>query len=160
MSNLRRRIAALEKSQSGARDEFRAAAHDALSWMGAREVELLISACGAERGGRPLTDEELAARDVYVATARRETFSEAGPSADHWLAALDLEQVIRIALAKSMDLEDLELARSGLLSSAQGRTPSEQEASALRACTLERARLWVLAGFSASAEAQHEGRSQ
>ncbi len=152
MPNLRRRIEALEKSTSAKCDVLHAMAHRALQWLWPEDVELLISAYGADRVGRKLTERESAARRAYASALAREC-QGAGLA---WSGGLDctpniatIQHAILMVLAHRISREDLESAR---LAAQQGRPPTERELAAAHACGSLLQRLCRQAGFGSRAE--------
>jgi hypothetical protein len=150
MGNIRRRLEALEKVSSARRDAGQAIANNALVALGSEEVELLISAWGAERAGRELTERESAARQAYTQALRRE---------DQWTRLVPatrsehcsyIRHAILITVARRCSLEKLELVRSAWCATQQGDQPTEQESAAVQMYVSEMERLCHLAGFEST----------
>ena len=150
MRNLRRRIEALERSNSANLGRQQAIAERAMGCLQPDDVESLLAAYGAKRVGRPLTKREEAARRTYTEALKRGCQS-AGlrPSAG---ADLAIAQCVGRVLASRMSLEELQLCRSGILAAHEGRQASDQEAAAMKAYRSEMERISLLAGFSSVAK--------
>jgi hypothetical protein len=152
MRNLRRRIEALERSNSANLGRQQAIAERAMGCLLPDDVESLLAAYGAERVGRPLTEREEAARRSYTEALGRGCRS-AGlrPSAGADLVGAITQGVGRV-LASRMSLEELKLCRSGALAAHEGRQASDQESAAMQTYLSEMERIGLLAGFSSVAE--------
>lgn len=152
MRNVRRRIEALERSNSANRGRQQAMAERAMKCLRHEDVESLVAAYGAERVGRPPTEREEAARRTYTEALGRECRS-AGlrPIAGAELIGVIAHGVVRV-LASRMPLEELQLCRSGLLAAHDARQASDQETAAVQTYHSEMERIGRLAGFSSAAE--------
>jgi hypothetical protein len=150
MRNLRRRIEALERSNSANLGRYQAIAERAMGCLQPDDVVSLLAAYGAEWVGRPLTDREKAARQSYTEAVERGCRS-AGlrPIAGSDLAIM---QGIGQLLASRMSLEDLQLCHSGTLAAQHGRQASAPESAAIETRHSEMERISRLAGFTSAAE--------
>ena len=150
MRNLRRRIEALERSNSANLGRYQAIAERAMGCLQPDDVESLLAAYGAEWSGRPLTEREAAARQSYTEALERGCRS-AGlrPIAG---ADLAIAQGVGQVLCSRMSLEELQLCRSGTLAVQHGRQASDPESAAMRTCHSEMERISLLAGFPSVAE--------
>jgi len=129
MRNLRRRIEALERSNSANLGRYQAIAERAMGCLQTDDVESLLAAYGAEWAGRPLTEREEAARQSYTEAWERGCRS-AGlrPIAGSDLA---ITQGVGQVLCSRMSLEELQLCRSGTLAAQHGRQASALESAAI-----------------------------
>jgi hypothetical protein len=152
MRNLRRRIEALERSNSANLGCYQAIAERAMGCLQPDDVELLLTAYGAEWAGRPLTEHEEAAWRTYTEALERGCRS-AGlrPIAGADLVGAITQGVAQV-LASHMSLEELQLCRSGTLAIQHGRQASAPESAAIETCRSEMERISLLAGFSSVAE--------
>jgi len=152
MRNLRRRIEALERSNSANLGRQQAIAERAMGCLQPDDVESLLAAYGAERVGRPLTEREEAARRTYTEALKRGC-RQAGlrPSAGADLVGAIAQCVGRL-LASRMSLEELQLCRSGALAAHEGRQVNDQESAAMQTYRSEMERISLLAGFSSVAK--------
>jgi hypothetical protein len=157
MGNIHRRLEALEKVSSARLDAGQAIANNVLERLGSEEVELLISAFGAERAGHELTECESAARHAYTQALRREYQSARLLPATRFEHCSYIPHAILITVARRCSLERLELARSAWCATEQGGQPSEQESAALQMYVSEMERLCHLAGFESTAEFEARG---
>ena len=153
MRNLRRRIEALERSNSANLGRQQAIAERAMECLQQPDdVESLLAAYGAKRVGRPLTKREEAARRTYTEALNRGCRS-AGlrPSAGADLVGAIAQCVVRV-LAYRMSLEELQMCRSGVLAAHEGRQVNDQESAAMQTYRSEMERISLLAGFSSVAK--------
>jgi hypothetical protein len=152
MRNLRRRIEALERSNSANLGRYQAIAERAMGCLQPDDVESLLAAYGAERVGRPLTDREEATRRKYTdALERGRRSAGLRPIAGSDLVGAITQGVAHV-LASRMSLEELQLCRSGTLAAQNGRQASAPESAAIETCHSEMERISLLAGFSSVAE--------
>jgi len=150
MPNLRRRIEALEKARTAACNDRQLIAKKALTWLWLPEREQLISAHGAEREGRELSEAESAAKMAYTEALIRECRFAGYPfSKGEFEGALDIREAIPGALRVSD--EELQSAIGALIAAQEGRTAAQEESAALQKCNAEWFRLGRLAGFPTSA---------
>jgi hypothetical protein len=150
--NLHRRIAALEKASSALYHGLQAIAEAALGFLGSEDLELLISAYGADRAGRRLTEREAVARRAFTRVLARECQSAGLQAIRGFERTAYIRQAIIMGLAKCFSTEELQLARRALTASAEGDAPTESELAALHACSAEQQRLRQLAGFCSIGE--------
>jgi hypothetical protein len=152
MRNLRRRIEALEKARTAACSDRQLIAKKALAWFWLPEREQLISAHGAEREGRELSEAESAAKLAYTQALIRECRSAGYPfSIEGCEGALDILEAIVGAFRVSD--EELRFAINAWIAAQEGRTATQEESAALQKCNAEWFRLGRLAGFPTPAEA-------
>jgi hypothetical protein len=152
MRNLRRRIEAIEKWRSARQNGPQAAAVQAVERLRPDVLEPLISAYGADRIGRPLTEREAEARRAFAETLKREC-----PWAGmQWVQACGdtayIHRAIFVWLAAHFPPEELELASNGFYAALSGDAPKEAESAAMQACTAQHERLCQLAGFGSGEE--------
>ena len=150
MRNLRRRIEALERSNSANLGRYQAIAERAMGCLQPDDVESLLAAYGAEWVGRPLTEREEAARQSYTEALERGCRS-AGlrPTAGSDLA---ITQSVGQVLCSRMSLEELQLCRSGTLAAQHGRQASAPESAAIETYHSEMERISLSAGFTSVAQ--------
>jgi hypothetical protein len=156
MRNLRRRIETLEKSWRTKRHARQGIAEKAMSWLWPDDAEQLISAHGAGRVGRPLTEREVTARRKCTEALEREC-RWAGTHSIRCDHKADInEDILRQAaicvLACRLSSEQLELCSSGIRGAHEGREPNERETAASEAHSSEIERLSQLAGFGSIPE--------
>jgi hypothetical protein len=147
MRNLRRRIEGLEKSNAGKQHCLQAIAEAALEWLQPDLLEPFISAYGADRVGRRLTEREAVARRAFTGALERECQSAGLQSIQGCMRTAYIRRAIVMGLARRVSPEALKLAESALHASMTGDPPTEAESAALRACQAEHQRLFQLAGF-------------
>lgn len=152
MRNICRRIEALEKAEAAKCDIRQAIARRTLGWFCPEDSEVLISAYGAYRGGRPLTERESAVRQAYTKTLRREYQSARVHSTTSFERTLDIGKAIIQVMAFRMTSEQLQLVCDGILAAQEGGVLTDQERAAIEAYASERTRLCQLAGFASMAE--------
>jgi hypothetical protein len=152
MRSIRRRMEALQKATSARRDTATAAANRALEWLGSDQVEMLISALGAERAGHPLTERESAARQVYTHALRREYQWARLVPATNIEHSRYLYYAILVTLAQRCSPDDLDLLQGASCATQQGGQPTEQESAAVQVYVSELKRLCDLAGFESTEE--------
>jgi hypothetical protein len=152
MRNLRRRIEALERSNSANVGSYQAIAVRAMGCLQPDDVVSLLAGYGAEWVGRPLTDREKAARQSYTEALERGCRS-AGlrPIAGSDLVGAITQGVAQV-LASRMSLEELQLCRSGTLAAQHGGQASDPESAAMQICHSEMERISLLVGFTSLAE--------
>ena len=153
MPNLRRRIEALEKSRSEQREALRTISEKALHWLLPHDVECLISAYGASRVGRPITECELAATRAYAEALERQCRWAGLPSTLE-SSGLPLDLYHAFVSAFRLCKEETELCLSGLSAAQQGGVPNESESAAIQALNSEMERVSRLAGFGSLAECE------
>jgi len=142
----RQRVIALQDFVRLFEERTLSAAKLALSALSCGSLELLISGFGADRQGRPLTQDEKAARQTYSQALARKCAGLGLPDAD-WLEPVpDLSMIAdAIAACSRKRLPDHIVALAEGLS--RGCSPSERRTAAAQALSLERDRLASLAGF-------------
>jgi hypothetical protein len=148
MTNIRRRLEALEKASTVQRDYGQAAVMKALESLGSEEVELLISALGAERAGRELDEPHSEARQRLRRNCERAHLPPASP----FEQSRYLHYAIIITLSRRCSCEELELAKSAVCRTQRGVEPTAQESAAFEVYDSERERLGHLAGFASPEE--------
>jgi hypothetical protein len=149
MRKLHRRVEALEKLWRAKLDVRQGIAKNAVGFW-SKENEQLISAYGAARVGRPLTEPEAMAFEDYTKNMEGQyRFAGINPiRCDH---ASDIDpHAIRKAMlnvvTSRIPLEQLKLVESGSRAAQIGREPNEQESAAIAAWDSEWNRLLELAG--------------
>jgi hypothetical protein len=147
MGNLRRRIEALEKSNAGKQHRPQAIAEATLEWLQPDLLEPFISASGADRVGRPLTEREAVARRAFTGALERECQSAGLQSIQGSMQTAYIHPAILMGLARRVSPEALKVAESALHASMTGDPPTEAQSAALRACQAEHKRLCQLARF-------------
>lgn len=152
MRNLRRRIAELEKASSASRPRLPAILDATFMRLGFGNVEPLISAYGADRVGRPLTEREALAKEAFAEAVARECQSAGLQSTPGFEPTAYIPKAISIGLALRFTVEELRLAQSAMRASAGGYAPTESELAALQAGNAEQQRLWQLAGIGSVEE--------
>jgi len=160
MRRIHRRLDILEKAMAARRLARQTIAHRALDWLPPHEVDLLLSASGADRQGRPLSEPETAARQAYRAVFEREWRRAGYSSTKGFDGKPDIGRAVLLAAARRIGREDLDLAAHGHRAEQQGRTASERESAAMAVCNLEWARLWQRAGFSVTEKVDRGGGGQ
>lgn len=155
MKTLQRRIEKLEKSAAPLVRARHAIADQALQKLSHPELESLISAFGADRAGRRLTELESASRQVYCsaleAAYRREqlrppTSLERIPSPN-----VILQAIIDMS-GHCVTYDQLELARAALDADRLGGVPTESELAAAHAFASVLGRLYQLTGVRSQEE--------
>ena len=152
MRNLRRRIEALQKVVSARRQVSQAISTKALDRLWLQDLELLISAFGADREGRTLSESELAARQAYKEAVERECQWARVRPPHGYEHKIDINNAIIFALALRTSPQDLQLARTAVVGAQQGRAPNEHEEAAFREFMSEHDRLRQLARFDSVEE--------
>ena len=151
MRNLGRRIEALERSQQANGYRSLRIAEKAMGWLWPNDAEDLLQAYGAERMGRPRTEQEAKAKQSYAEAVERECrWAGLHPNAFQH-TSIDQSAVRQAAIrvvAFRVSSEQLELCKKGLLAVQQGHTPSVAETAATEAYCSEMERISKLAGFS------------
>jgi len=145
MPNLRTRIETLEAAWNAAREDRRLIAEKALTWLGPPQVEQLLSALGAEREGRDLSESESAAKQAYKQAVIRECTWAGYPYIEGSEGALDIGTAIWKGLKVSD--EELKLAISAGEAFHENRAASQEECAAVLALDAELDRCARLAGF-------------
>ncbi len=152
MRNLRRRIEALERSRWVKVGNDQTIARCVVQSLRPNHVESLIAAYAAERAGRELTEGEAAAKRTYREALERECRWARVPP----ILEADFRSVIAYGipaiLAIRVDIEDLELCKSGIRAAQQGREPSDRESVAFETCDSAMERISRMAGFASVAE--------
>jgi hypothetical protein len=155
MQNIRRRIEKLEILAAPLLRARQKRANGALEHLSVEDMELLISAFGADREGRMLTEFEAAARQAYVsaleeecwqARLRRPTGLERIPDTDV------IYHAIIILTGRPLPSEGVQLVRAGWLAREQGRVPTEPQLAAMQIVESEWKRLYQLASGPSQAE--------
>jgi len=149
MRNLHQRIEALERKRTAARKDRQLIAKNALVFLWRPELEQLISAHGAEREGRDLSEAESAAKQAYTQALTGECRRAGYPSIKGFEGALDIREAFPCVLRVSD--KELQLTKGALIAAQEGRTATQDESAALQKCNAEWIRLLRLAGFPASA---------
>ena len=149
MRNLLQRIGALERKRTAKRKDRQSIAEKALTWLWLPQLEQLISAHGAEREGRDLSEAESAAKLAYTQALTRECRWAGYPSIEGFEGALDICEAFPCVLQVSD--EEFELAIRASRAAQEGRTATQEESAALQKHNAEWIRLWRLAGFPAPA---------
>ena len=131
------------------RQVFERALHDIRYSYGVSQFESLITAVCAERTGRPLNENELAARQEFWSVVKREC---------QWgQIALPETCPPEILLAAAQvtvfaSYWNFQVARSGYDAAERGQEPTEEQLTALRELDALNARLAELAGFDSVEE--------
>jgi hypothetical protein len=115
----------------------------------------LISAFGADREGRSLTEAETASRQAYNSAFEQEFRQQLlrPPREFERIPGPDvIGYAMTMALGRCCCLEQLELASAGILAKQQGRAPTEAELDALQKANSEMAQLYQLAGIRTEEE--------
>src|SRR5262249_9198217 len=116
------------------------------------DLELLISARGAEREGRPLGADETAARQAYAAAVQRHGRGAGVGLQGTSPSTLTIKQAIIRVLAEPLSADDLSLASKAYQAAEQGVELSADEGAALQTYTASLLRLCQQAGFASIAE--------
>src|SRR5579863_4476028 len=152
MQTLHKRIENLEKAAVPMLRARRRIAEKALDDVS--DLESLISAFGAEREGRSLTESESASRQAYGSGFEREfrqTLLRLPTQLERAPDAHVIDYAIITALSRRFELEELQLASSGMLAEQQGRVPTEAELEAIQQVN-SGTPLYQLAGFRSRTE--------
>jgi hypothetical protein len=149
MQKLHRRVEALEKLWRAKLDVRQEIAKYALpGW--ANQLEPLISAYGAARVGRPLTEPEEKAFAQYTKNMEGHCrFARINPIRCDHASDIDphaIRKAMRDVVISRIPLEQLQLAESGSRAAQIGREPNEQESAATAAWDSEWKRVRQLAG--------------
>ncbi len=155
MSNLSRRIEALEKKTSALRLTHRQITEHALGTLSKEHLMLLISAFGADREHRQLTDEETTARQAYRLALERQGPRWGSQSPVCYATIPDIntiQQAIIIALAHRFSSEEFRVVRAGLEARLRDDQPNEQESTALQSWDAYTQQIYLSAGFRSSEE--------
>jgi hypothetical protein len=116
---------------------------------GASKFELLISALGAERTGRPLTEPEAAAKQEYWSYVKSEWLWPEVPMPATYPTEILLATAPTVVFAARWNLQR---ACSGYQAVEQGREPSEDELEAMQELHALNARVAELGGFDSVQE--------
>lgn len=146
MRNLRRRIEVLEKSSQTVQDQRKRIIEGVLSRLDPTVAESLLSAFGAERVGRNLSDTEEAAKHAYLQALLQEC-PAIGHAGRDLANTLDPRHLVIVAWAHCMSTPELHLVGSAMRATEAGRSVTEEESAAIQAGNKEWLRLWRLAGF-------------
>ena len=155
MKSFIKRIDALERRTAVIRRVHQRISELALGGLSEEHLESLISAYGADRQGRVLTEQEVAARAAYGAAFEREYQPTHLRAARRFATIPDIHVVynaMMIATSRRFSGEQLELVVAASQAQERGRQPTERESSTLQACNECLAHLFGLAGFASRAE--------
>jgi len=140
---IEKRIEALERFTVAQQRSFDSAVESALPHE-TSELELLLSACGADADRRPLTEPEMTARRTYLTALRRECRNRRLSFPSQFDHTCYIHRAMIIIGALTFQLQDFDLARSGFKALEEGQIPSEAELAVIRAMNVQRERLHQL----------------
>jgi hypothetical protein len=148
MHTLSRRIEELEKAALAIRRDREFLEEQAMWDLTPDELELLISAIGAEKQGRPFNAAESAARQAYTRAVEAECRWSPLSSNGLFKATFDLRKGIPMMLAQTFSEEENDLAVCCERAQEEGRTPTEAELASFERSESLVQRLLQLAGCS------------
>lgn len=155
MKSFIKRIDALERRTAAIRRVHQRISERALGGLSEGHLESVISAYGADRQGRALTEQEAAARAAYGAAFERESQRTQLRAVQRSATIPDIHvvhQAMLIATARRFSGEQLNLIVAACQAQEQGRQLNERESSTLQACNEYWKRLFGLAGFASGAQ--------
>ena len=144
MRNLEKRIVLLEKLASAKQHRFEEVIKTALGHLTPGDLELLLSAAGAEAHGKPLSEPETVARRTYEGSFKAECRKAHIPQPTKFDHTAYLDQLVPSLLAFRFTTTVLQLAIDAAEAIREGVTPSEAGSEAITAVATEQQRLYQL----------------
>ena len=134
MQKKRERIEEIEKWAAAKEAAWNETVEQLLTWLPSTDMEALLTAHAAERAGRPLTEQELAARQAYAKLLMQKYESSSPRLAWRLEFVPDITfDIVRWIMLSEFTDDQLNLARSGAYSLEQGQPLTESEHAVMQA---------------------------